>query len=359
MTALAELVYMNEVEPTAIHWLWRDRIPRGRITLLCGKPGDGKSFLTMDLAARVSTGTPWPDGATCDRADVLLIVAEDDPGDTVRVRLDSCGADTSRVVLSKGVRHQNPETGRDELRMFDLRDIAKLRGWLAAMDNPGLVIIDPIGSFIGGRTDSHRDNEVRSILAPVAELAREFNVAVLLVVHHRKSAGTSADDMAMGSRAFVGLARAAWHVVRDQADHARRLFLPGKNNLAREGHGMAFRIGGDPASIRWERDAVEMRADDAMAEASRPGPEPDARKAAETWLGDLLANGPVLTDEVKDSAKQAGISWITIRRASERLEVVKERCPYSEHKKYQWRLPKPGCSGDPQHREPEQREQTV
>ena len=107
-----------------------------------------------------------------------------------------------------------------------------------------LVVIDPIGSFLGNGTDAHRDNEVRGVLAPVAMLAEKHGPAVLVVAHRRKSAGSIADDLALGSRAFTGIARAVWHLTRDPDDKARRLLLPGKNNLAREGDGLAFSISG-------------------------------------------------------------------------------------------------------------------
>src|SRR5690606_14589208 len=152
-------------------------------------------------------------------------------------------------------------------------------------------VVDPIGSFLGGNTDAHRDNEVRGVLAPVAKLAEKSGPAVLVVAHRRKSAGSIADDLALGSRAFTGIARAVWHLSRDNENKTRRLLLPGKNNLAPEGNGLAFTIAGDPAVVVWERDPVAMSADDALAkedgfggEDVKPGPQPEARRHAAEWL---------------------------------------------------------------------------
>src|SRR5690606_15121279 len=106
---------------------------------------------------------------------------------------------------------------------------------------------------------------VRSVLSPIARLADLYDAAILVVAHRRKGAATMADDMALGSRAFVGLARAVWHVCRDQDNKKRRLLLPGKCNLAAVQTGLGFTIGGEPASVHWNDAPVELTADDAVA----------------------------------------------------------------------------------------------
>src|SRR5207249_4551969 len=147
---------------------------------------------------------------------------------------------------------------------------------------------------------------------PVARLAEKYGPAVLVVAHRRKSAGSVADDLALGSRAFTGIARAVWHLCRkadadgDTADAEQmtgtkcpvRLLLPGKNNPAPEGDGLAFAIGGDPPAILWHGGPVRMTADDALAVENgaaegKPGPDPAARDEAAEWLRSLLASGEV------------------------------------------------------------------
>lgn len=335
------LTCLADVEPRPVSWLWPGRIPLGRITLLVGRPGEGKSFLTTDAAARVTTGTPWPDGSDCPQGSVILISAEDDPADTIRPRLDAHYADVRRVHLLSAVRRVDDD-GEYE-RMISLADVDAIEAALVRLTDCRLIVVDPIGSFLGGRTDAHRDNEVRGVLAPIAALAERHGPAVLVVAHRRKSAGTHADDSALGSRAFTGIARAVWHLTRDAEDKARRLLLPGKNNLARDGDGLAFSIIGEPPRIAWEREPVAMSADDALAvecqsREAKPGPDAEAFDAASDWLRSALADGPRLAKDLKDEWRdgQDG-SERTLKRAKKalRVEAYRPEMPGP----WWWRLP--------------------
>ncbi len=337
------LVCLADVEPREIKWLWPGRVPMGRITLLVGRPGAGKSFLTTDMAARITTGTPWPDGSDCPAGSVILISAEDDPGDTIRPRLDAHYADVRKVHLLSAVRRLG-EDGQPYEVLFTLADVAALETALKTLPDCRLIVVDPIGSFLGRDTDAHRDNEVRGVLAPVAKLAEKYGPAVLVVAHRRKSAGSIADDLALGSRAFTGIARAVWHLSRDPDNKNRRLLLPGKNNLAPEGNGLAFAIVGDPAAVAWEHDPVAMSADDALAqengfggEDAKPGPQPEARSHAAEWLRELLKAGPMEVAKIKDEAKAAGYAWRTLHRAKDELGIR----PYRERfgGNWKWKLP--------------------
>jgi hypothetical protein len=335
------LTCLADVEPRPVSWLWPERIPAGRITLLVGRPGEGKSFLTTDATARVTTGTPWPDGSDCPQGSVILISAEDDPADTIRPRLDAHYADVRRVHLLSAVRRVDDDGQYD--RMISLADVDAIEAALARVKDCRLIVVDPIGSFLGGRTDAHRDNEVRGVLAPIAALAERHGPAVLVVAHRRKSAGSIADDLALGSRAFTGIARAVWHLTRDTEDKARRLLLPGKNNLAREGDGLAFSIVGEPPRIAWEREPVAMSADDALAvegqnREAKPGPDAEAFDAASDWLRSALADGPRLAKDLKDEWRdgQDG-SERTLKRAKKalRVEAYRPEVPGP----WWWRLP--------------------
>lgn len=326
---------LADVEPREVQWLWPGRVPLGRISLLVGRPGEGKSFLTTDMSARVSTGRTWPDGSPCPCGSVILVSAEDDPHDTIRPRLDAHSADVRRVHLLATVRRR--EGGRLVEAMFTLEDLPALTEALERQPDCRLIVIDPIGSFIGGGTDSHRDNEVRAVLAPVAQLAERYGPAVLIVAHRRKSAGTIADDLAIGSRAFTGIARAVWHLTRDTDDKRRRLLLSGKNNLAPEGTGLAFDIGGIPPAIQWEPGPVNMRADDALAAESQGEGDGGALAEATDFLRAELAHGRKTGTEVKAAAKSAGISTRTLERARARLGVV--AAPDGYRGPWTWGLP--------------------
>ncbi len=326
------VVCMADVEPADVRWLWPGRIPLGRLTLLCGRPGEGKSFVTMDLAARVSTARDFPDGSKCPSGSVLIVSAEDDPADTIRPRLNAAGADVKRVHILSSIQ-VTASDGKKEERAFTLADILMLEDALCKIPDCRLVIIDPIGSYLGGGTDAHRDNEVRSVLGPVATLAAKFNVAVVMVAHRRKGSGDFADDSALGSRAFTGIARAVWHLSRDPDDKNRRLLLPGKNNLTAEGDGLAFRLEGQPIGrLVWEDGPVAMTADDAQlaesrsaAEKRKPGPRADARQGAANWLGEALANGPRTPAQLQEEAKRSNFGWRTIQNAAGDLGIERER----------------------------------
>ncbi len=334
-----KLICMSDVESRSVDWLWQGRIPVGRVSMIVGVPGMGKSFLTCDMAARVSNGTPWPDGAPCVQGSVILISCEDDPGDTIKPRLDAHGADVSRVHLLTGSLERDA-AGKESELMFSLSDVSTLEAAIDAVKDCRLIIVDPIGSYLGARTDAHRDNEVRAVLAPVAMLAERTGAAVVMVAHRRKSSSGSADDSALGSRAFTGLARAVWHLSEDPENDERRLLLPGKNNLAKRQGGLAFQIVGAEGMgrIEWEPDPVDMSADDAMAR-ERAGNDGDrsAMDEAVSWLTENLDVNGRTVKEIKGSARADGIKDRTLDRASEKLGVVKG--PDGFGGPWLWRMP--------------------
>jgi len=337
------LTCVADVEETAIRWLWPGRVPLGRITMLVGRPGEGKSFLTTDMAAHVTRGRCWPDGTACPEGSVLLISAEDDPADTIRPRLRAHGADLTRVHLLSTVRRTDAD-GRPYETMFTLADLEALESAMAARPDCRLVVIDPIGSFLGGDTDAHRDNDVRSILVPVTMLAERHAVAVLVGAHRRKSFGPSADDLALGSRAFTAVARAVWHLTRDPENKARRLLLTGKSNIAPEQTGLAFTIDAEPGglpSIRWESGAVDMTADDAIR---RENGDADDRGAtaveqAVAWLRETLAEGALPSADVLARARAQGIRQRTLERAKEQLGVRSRRTGGQGNALWHYELP--------------------
>ena len=315
------LTCMADVKPQSINWLWPNRIPTGRLTLLIGMPGVGKSFLTCDIASRVSKGMSWPDGSTCPRGSVILISAEDDPNDTIRPRLDAHLADVNSIHLMTTVLRPG-EFGTEIECSFTLADIDALEDALQQVQDCKLVVVDPIGSFLGQSIDAHRENEVRAALSPIAELAEKYGTAVLMIVHRRKSQSSFADDMAMGSRAFTAVARSVWHLSADPRDRDRRLLLPGKCNLSVEPNGLAFAITGKPAAIEWEDDPVEITADEALAWQNETGGETSALDEAVAWLRNALASAPIPSKELKEKAETEGISRRVLEKARTRIGVT-------------------------------------
>ena len=329
-----------DVVPTSVRWLWPGRIPLGRITLLVGRPGEGKSFLTTDLAARVSTGKPWPDGSESVSGSVIFICAGGEPADTLHPRLDCHGADVRLVHLLEKLRRSAPD-GQWYDASFTLENAKVLESCLQTHPDCRLIVVDPIGSYLGSGTDSYRDSDVRAILDPVTRLADLYGPAVLLVAHRRKDGGTThADDLALGSRAFTGVARSVWHLTRDRQNKSRRLLLPGKNNLDKEGQGLAFTIAGSPPAICWEPGPVDLTANEALAAESasdKASADSPVRRTTVEWLHELLANGPMAAAEVRREADNAGLAWRTVHRAKDSLGIRPVRA--SMDGPWVWRLP--------------------
>ena len=332
------IITMSDVKPQSVCWLWHGRIPLGCVSLLIGRPGAGKSFLTCEMAATISRGAEWPAGTgRAPLGDILLICAEDDPGYTIRPRLDACGADPARVHMLTGVSITTED--KERIVAFTLANVDIIREDLQKRANVKLIVIDPIGSYLGGGVDAHRDNEVRSVLSPLAEIASEFGVAVLLVCHTRKAEAIHADDTVLGSRAFTGLARSVIHLNHDKEDRNRKLLLAGKCNLGPPAPGLAFTIAGSPARLHWEADPIpDYDADDALEHGTKSsrGPDPESRRTAEAWLLAQLHDGPLLATEVTQRATESGISERTLRRAADQLGIRSQK---TSEGPWTWSLP--------------------
>lgn len=326
------MVQLADVRPQPIDWLWPQRIAIGKLTLIAGDPGLGKSFLTLDLASRVSRGCGWPDdehrdGSTGSAAPaaapggVVLVNCEDDIADTIRPRLDAAGADVSRIAALQGVSFRDSDTGAEVHNSFTLRDMPMLERAIDTVSNCRLVVIDPISAFMGN-TDSHNNADVRAALAPLARLAADRGLAVVAVTHLRKGEG-AAIYRAMGSLAFTAAARAVWSVSRDPDDADRRLLLPVKNNLGQDATGLAYHLITTPlgvAQVCWEAQPVEMTADQAFAAQPSRTASPALDVAVE-FLQQTLAAGPMPAGEVKQRAHAAGIAERTLTRARKEMGI--------------------------------------
>lgn len=334
------LTRLSDVAPQPVQWLWPGRIAIGKLTLICGDPGLGKSFVTLDLAARTTTGQAWPDGEPNGNGPgrVILLNAEDDLSDTIRPRLDAAHADPQRVIALTG-REWQDANGQQARANIGLGDIATIETAIQQTPDCQLVIVDPVSAYMG-RLDSHKNADVRAVLAPLAELANRYRVAVVMVTHLNKMAGGRALYRAMGSLGFVAATRAAFLVVADQRDPARRLFLPMKNNLGRDRAGLAYRL--VDGAVAWESGAINVSADEALAaQADRAGGQ-GVRHAATEWLRDLLAEGPMEAVEIEELAEAAGFKG-SLRRARESLPIKVYRERGSTSGPWWWRIVENGA----------------
>lgn len=300
-------------EPLA--WLWPGRIPLGKVTILSGDPGLGKSLVTLAVAATVSRGAPWPcHEGTAQRGDVVLVSAEDDAGDTIRPRLEAAGADLGRIHVLDGIEYTD-ENGKLLCRPWNFTDTDALAARLAVLPECRLVVVDPLSAYLGG-TDSHKNADVRALLTPLAEMASRQSVAILCVSHLNKSAGP-AIYRTSGSLAFVAAARAAYAVAKDQNDASRRLVVPIKCNLAPDSTGLAYRVatGANEAPVvEWE----------ALAAPAREDEQGETGNAAR-WLRDALSDGPVEVSTLKHLAAEEGLAWRTLQRAMGHAGVESRR----------------------------------
>ena len=244
--SVPRVVRLVDVAPEAVSWLWPGYIPRGKVTLLAGDPGLGKSWLRVDLAARVTVGGETPDRQhRMETAAVVLLTAEDGLADTVRPRIDAQGGDASLVHVFEGI--VDPD-GHERLPTL-VDDIAMLEQ-VVLSTHAHLVIIDPLNAYTG-RTDSHVDAQVRRALTPLAKMADRTGAAGLVVMHLNQATTQPALYRVQGSIGYVGAARSVLLVVHDKDDPALRVMAPIKANLVGEMPALAFTITEEPA-LAWK-----------------------------------------------------------------------------------------------------------
>jgi putative DNA primase/helicase len=322
----------SDIKPEKVQWLWQERFPLGKCTLVAGEGGLGKSMVLAWIAATVSRGREWPCGeGNSPVGSTIILSAEDDAADTIVPRLIAADADCSKIHIISAV-HEQDGKGR---RSFNLQlDLPKLEKKITELNDVLLVIIDPITSYLG-KVDSHKNAELRSVLEPLGEMAARLDVTVIANTHLSKAAGGSANNRVIGSVAFVNHARAAFIVTADPEDNGRRLFLPSKTNLGRPREGLAYRIadttisGGDGELIfapyvKWETSTVAMSADEAIAAMAGGTEGRSAKEEAKDFLFEVLSEGSMAAKEVKQQAEEVGISIASLRRAQRSLGVHRE-----------------------------------
>nr|WP_072377652.1 AAA family ATPase [Hyphomicrobium sp. NDB2Meth4] len=316
-----------EIEPEHISWLWPLRIALGKIALLAGLPGVGKSQLMSWMAATITTGERWPEGGQAPEGSVIMIGCEDDASDTMVPRLQAVGADLQRVhILDWAV---DPKSG--QRRHFDVHGhIEQLAALVRRIGDVRLIVIDPITAYMG-RADTHVTADVRGALAPLQSMASDLGVAVLLISHLNKTGDGSAMARVTGSGAFVALSRSAWLAGYDPDDEARqrRIFAPIRCSLAANPPSLAYIVepvvlpsGIVTSRIVIDPGPVAITADELVRAASMPASARSELDEAKGFITAELEDGPKETKAIERAAKQAGISKRTLERAREALGVV-------------------------------------
>ena len=328
-----ELLCASDLDPQPISWLWDGWLAGGKVHILGGAPGTGKTTISLDLAATVTTGGGWPDGSQSPIGNVVIWSGEDDPADTLVPRLHLAGADLKRVFFIEAVREGN------EKRSFDpARDIEPLQRKLAEIGGVQLLIIDPIVSAIAG--DSHKNAEVRRGLQPLADLAASTNCALLGITHFSKgTGGREPVERITGSLAFGAVARvvmvAAKHQEESDAGVDKRLLLRAKSNIGRDDGGFEYELkqaelettpGIWASQTVWGK-AVDGAARDLLAAADVSAEENEGGVLSHVkgFLLGFLVKGPLPFTEVEAYALKANCSEATIRRAKKSLRIVAQK----------------------------------
>ena len=312
-------IEMSTVKAEKVLWLWDGRIPHGKLTVLDGDPGLGKSTICYDIAARVSKGRPMPDeskGADCG---VVFLTAEDGLGDTVRPRLEAAGANLKRIATIETVVEEGRERG---ITLTALGDLDRLREAIEAY-SARFVFIDPFVAYLTSEVNTYRDQDVRVAMRPVATLAEETGAAIVLVRHLTKgSGGSTAVYRGGGSIGIIGAARAGLLVAKPPGEQTglHRVLAVTKNNLAPPPPSMLYRIvpaDNSSSRIEWLGES-EYGADQLVAlPADQQGRT--AIDDAKDFLCQELANGPRSTMTIVKEAENAGISKRTLERARQEM----------------------------------------
>lgn len=319
----------SDIKPEPVNWLVEGSIPLGSMAVIGGQPGLGKSQIAISLAAAVTTGKGLPNGGTfSDIGSVIILANEDDAARTIRPRLDAAGADTTRVHIVEGVARE----GQSDADLFQLdTDIRELRITAQLLGDVRLIIIDPPSAYLGTKVDSYKDSDVRRVLTPLGALAQETGALIVLVVHLNKRTDGGAQQRIGGSTAWVAAPRVAFLVVEDSKTK-ERFMLPVKNNLGDDRTGFQYRIlekllDYDEQTIKaphieWlsttQRSALEILEPPRRERTS-------AVEDAKLFLEDELTLGTKLVNDLKASAKSAGISWASIQRAKKDLFIATEK----------------------------------
>lgn len=317
-------VRLSDVEPERLSWLWPGRLPAGKLVVLDGDPAVGKSTLSVDLAAHITTGAPWPDGERCPRGGVLILSAEDGLADTIRPRIDAAGGDPSRVHALTEIRYDT-DAGESRTRPPTLADISDITAAIASAAAT-LVVIDVLMAYLPGRVDSHRDQDVRGVLAQLGDVATAMGATILLLRHLNKASGGSPLYRGGGSIGIVGAARAAFLAAHDPDDDDRRVLACTKSNLAAMPPALAYHLVDSPqhhcARVEWlgHHDAS---AADLLRSYDGDEDQRTERDEAVDWLICYLADrgGRAAARDAIKAAMRDGIAKTTLTKARKRAGV--------------------------------------
>ena len=304
-----KIIKASEVECHEIEWLWYPLIPYGKVTVIQGDSGDGKSLMVLKLAAMLTQGEamPFTDGGGQDPINVIYQSSEDDADDTIVPRFIKAGGDPNRLLF---ISEQEKF-----LTFSDKRLLEALRETQAR-----LLILDPLSAYVGEKTQINSANEVRAQFRPLIEIAKELGCAILIIHHQNKQQGQKAVNRASGSVDVIAAARSALLVARAGKDHPdERILAQVKCNVGPTGNAITFSV--KDGQVEWLNETSKT-ADEVLGNVYTGKGRPDTQlQAAKDLLSSALADGPKPARQIMDMMKAGGISESTAKTAKEQLDI--------------------------------------
>ena len=303
------LVNLDDVEPEVVEWLWYPYIPEGKLTMIEGDPGLGKSWLTMALASFISRGKALPYQVNHESGPVLIMSAEDGLADTIKPRLLTLKANTKNIVAI-------PEP------ISFTENGAKAVDEAIKMVKPKLVIIDPLVAYLGGKIDLHKANETREIMARLTRMAEENHVAIVLVRHLTKGGKEKAIYRGLGSIDLTAAVRSVLAIGRNPKDpDDGRVICHIKSNLAPLGKPISYTLDASDKQHPFEfGEEIDVDVNDVLAQNASGGK--GSTEMAMEFLETILKDGPMVSNEVKREAEARGVSEKNLKKAKRLLKIV-------------------------------------
>ena len=300
---MVKIIRMSDVELTPVDWLWKPYLPFGKLSVLQGNPGEGKTYFAMHLAAACTNGKLLPNMERMEPFNVIYQTAEDGLGDTVKPRLIEAGADLDRVLVI--------DDSDVQLTLSDER-IEKA----IVENNARLVIIDPIQAYLGADVDMNRANEVRPIFMRLGQVAQRTGCAILLIGHLNKAAGMQSLQRGLGSIDIAAAVRSVMFIGKLKHDPTMRILTHEKSSLAPPGVSLAFSLG-DEGGFRWVGE-YDITADE-MLSGIEPQRETKTQQAKDLICALLAGGKQVLSEDIDKAALERGIPGRTVRDAKREL----------------------------------------
>lgn len=344
----ANVVFLKDVKSETTEWLWPDKIPLGMYSMLVGVQGGTKSFLSLYMAAQISTGRPWADGEGKKQTigSTIILSTEDSVSKTIKPRLQAAQADMGKIAVIPSFNIGDKTKG-----LFNLtKDLDVLWDAVKQIPDLRLIIIDPISAYMEGK-DENKNSEVREYLMPLSVMAAEKNIAIVGISHLNKNESASAEHRVIGSTGISATARAMWLIQTDQKDRDRRKMLFFKGNLSPKTTGLAYRITSAPIVTEdgktgqvgyclFEKGILLETAKEELAPPQGQNGRPRKQESAGDWLWKYLSDGPKPAADVYRDGKTEGYSERTLQNVKKKDEIQAVKNTLPEGGGYwEWSLP--------------------